>query len=67
MQDPASGTVRIEYNGATYAADYRVENGIVTIACAFGSRSKAADAHDPELVAKFLLREVLTLELGQLD
>jgi len=67
MQDPATGTVRIDYNGTTYSADYRVENGIVTIACAFGSRSQPAEAHDPEHVAKFLLREVLTLELGQPD
>lgn len=67
MATPDTGTVRIDYNGTTYSADYKVEHGIVTIACAFGSRSKAAESYDPEHVAKFLLREMLAAELGQLD
>lgn len=67
MATPDTGTVRIDYNGKMYSADYKVENDIVTIACAFGSRSQAAESHDPEHVAKFLLREMLVAELGQLD
>lgn len=59
--------VTMTVEGKTYSGTYEVAGGVVTVRTAYGSRSTQIGGSPPDVVAGWLLRELVEAEKGRKD